>query len=410
VKKRYQILLVLSVLSMITFLDRIAFATASERITKALGLSAVQWGWILSTFTLAYGFFEIPTGILGDKMGAKKVLLRVVLWWSLFTVLTGFATGFVSLLVIRFMFGVGEAGAYPNTSIVLSKWFPANERAQAQALIWCASRLGAALTPLLVVPIQQNYGWQASFYFLGILGIGWAIFWHFWHKEDPSQATDITNEELEYIINNRQIDLHASKTPLRDILKNRNLQYLMLMYGCYASGAIFFQSWLPKYLQQGRGISENQLKIATSLPFLLAAIGCLLGGFLSDWAVKKYGKTWGRRIVPMIGLGLAGIFIIISSITAHNTLAIALLSMGMACMDMTAPVAWAVAMDIGGTQSGTTSGATNTAGLATAYVTTILFGYLATAYGYHFPVMLQGGLLLVGALLWLKVDASQQIV
>jgi MFS transporter, ACS family, glucarate transporter len=409
VKKRHQVLLALSILSMITFLDRIAFATASGRITQALGLSAVQWGWILSTFTLAYGLFEIPTGYLGDKVGAKKVLIRVVLWWSLFTVLTGFATGFLSLIVIRFMFGIGEAGAYPNTAIVLSKWFPADERAQAQAFIWAASRIGAAIAPLLVVPIQQAYGWQMSFYFLGIVGVVWAVVWYFWHKEDPTEATDIAPSELSYILNHRQIDIHAQKTPLRDLLKNKNLQFLMLMYGCYASGAVFFQSWFPKYLQQGRGISENELKIVTSLPFLLAALGCFFGGFLSDRAVKKYGKTWGRRLVPMVGLSIAGVLMMVSALTENNTVAITLLSVGMAFMDVTAPVAWAVAMDIGGMQSGATSGATNTAGLAMAYCTTLAFGYLATAYGYHVPVVVLGAMLLVGAVLWLKIDAAEVI-
>jgi MFS transporter, ACS family, glucarate transporter len=409
VKKRHQVLLALSILSMITFLDRIAFSTASGRITQALGLSAVQWGWILSTFTLAYGLFEIPTGFWGDKVGAKRILTRVVLWWSLFTVLTGFATGFMSLIVIRFLFGVGEAGAYPNTSIVLAKWFPANERAQAQAFIWGASRIGAAIAPLLVVPIQQAYGWQMSFYFLGIIGVVWAIFWYFWHKEDPTEAADLSQHELSDILNNRQLDLHSPKIPLRDILKNKNLQFLMLMYGCYASGAVFFQSWLPKYLQQGRGISENELKTVAALPFILGAFGCFFGGFLSDKAVLRYGKTWGRRIVPMIGMSIAGVLMIISALTENNTVSITLLSVGMAFMDVTAPVSWAVAMDIGGTQSGTTSGATNTAGLATAYFTTLSFGYLATAYGYYFPVVMQGAMLLVGAVLWLKIDAAEVI-
>jgi MFS family permease len=168
-KKRYQVLLVLSILSTVTFLDRIAISTAGERISKDLGLSPVQWGWVLGMFTLAYGLFEIPTGLLGDRLGAKRLLIRVVLWWSFFTVLTGFSTGFVMLLVVRFLFGIGEAGAYPNISIALSKWLPAFERGKGQALIWAASRIGAGLTPILVIPIQQKYGWQMSFYILGEL-------------------------------------------------------------------------------------------------------------------------------------------------------------------------------------------------------------------------------------------------
>lgn len=408
-KKRHQVLLVLAILSVITFLDRIAFSTAGERITKELGLTAVQWGWILGSFTLAYALFEVPTGLLGDKIGAKSVLIRVVLWWSFFTILTGFSTGFAMLLVVRFLFGIGEAGAYPNIAIALAKWFPANERGQAQAIIWGASRLGAGLTPLVVIPIQQRYGWEASFYVLGFVGVIWVILWQFWHKEEPTDAKDISADELKEILAKRQLDNHGAKTSIFKLLQNKNLGYLMAMYACYATGVYFFQTWLPKYLQQGRGVSENELKLIGSAPFLLAALGCFLGGFLSDIAVKKYGKKWGRRIVPIIGLGISGICLIVSALTINNTVAIILLSLGMAFMDVTAPVAWAVSMDIGGTRSGSISGAMNSAGLLAAYFSTVSFGYLATNFGYNFPVLLLGIIVMIGAFLWLKINAEETI-
>lgn len=408
-KKRHQVLLVLAILSVITFLDRIAFSTAGERITKELGLTAVQWGWILGSFTLAYALFEIPTGLLGDRIGAKSVLIRVVLWWSFFTILTGFSTGFAMLLVVRFLFGIGEAGAYPNIAIALAKWFPANERGQAQAIIWGASRLGAGLTPLVVIPIQQRYGWEASFYVLGFVGLIWVIFWQFWHKEEPTDAKDISADELKEILAKRQLDNHGAKTSIFKLLQNKNLGYLMAMYACYATGVYFFQTWLPKYLQQGRGVSENELKLIGSAPFLLAALGCFLGGFLSDIAVKKYGKKWGRRIVPIVGLGISGICLVVSALTINNTIAIILLSLGMAFMDVTAPVAWAVSMDIGGTRSGSISGAMNSAGLLAAYFSTVSFGYLATNFGYNFPVLLLGIIVMIGAFLWLKINAEETI-
>ena len=408
-KKRYQVLLVLSILSTVTFLDRIAISTAGERISKDLGLSPVQWGWVLGMFTLAYGLFEIPTGLLGDRLGAKRLLIRVVLWWSFFTVLTGFSTGFVMLLVVRFLFGIGEAGAYPNISIALSKWLPAFERGKGQALIWAASRIGAGLTPILVIPIQQKYGWQMSFYILGGVGLLWVIFWIFWYKEEPSEAKDISKEELNFILENRQLSDHSPKQSVWKILNHPNLWILFLMYYCYAAGAYFFQSWMPKYLQQGRGISEENMKFIASAPFILGAVGCFLGGILSDYTVKKYGKKWGRRIVPMIGLSLSGICLITASLSQNDTLAVVLLSLGLATMEVTAPVAWAVAMDIGGKQSGTVSGAMNSAGLIGAYINTVSFGYLATTFGYYFPVLMIGGLLILGSLLWLKIDATHQV-
>lgn len=410
-KKRYQVLLVLSLLSMITFLDRIALSSASGSIMDDLHISTVQWGWIMGMFTLAYGFFEIPTGWLGDRIGGKKVLTRVVLWWSLFTILTGFSTGFMMLIVVRFLFGIGEAGAYPNTSIVLSKWFPVLERGRAQSIIWGASRLGAALTPFVVIPIQHHYSWHVSFYVLGAVGFVWAIFWIFWHKEDPAQSKSISHEELAYIQANRDLPAHsdAHQTSIWRGFKTANIWFLMAMYFCYAIGAYFFQSWFHTYLEKGRLIPKENLMWASSLPYILAAIGCFTGGWLSDKACLRYGKKWGRRIVPLIGLFISGICMIGASLVHDNLTAIIALAIGMACMDVTAPVAWAVAMDLGGTKSGSLSGSMNTAGLTGAYLSTVVFGYLASTYGYYLPVLLIGSFVLLGAFLWLKIDATKKI-
>jgi MFS family permease len=410
-KRRYQVLAVLSILSMITFLDRIALSSASGSIMSDLHLSTVQWGWILGVFTLAYGLFEVPTGWLGDKIGGKKVLIRVVIWWSFFTVLTGFSTGFLMLLIVRTLFGMGEAGAYPNTSIVLSKYFPVIERGRAQAIIWGASRIGAALTPFVVLPLQQRYSWHIPFYILGAAGIVWAIFWYFWHREEPTEVKDIDPKELEYILANRDLPivLEENKKSYWSIFKSRNIWYLLGMYICYAIGAYFFQSWFHTYLEKGRLIPKEQLIWASSIPYLLAGLGCLSGGWLSDKAVLKYGKKWGRRIVPMIGLFVSGLCMIGASLVTDNTIAIIALGIGMAFMDVTAPVAWAVAMDLGGLKSGSVSGSMNAAGLTAAYLSTVLFGYLATAYGYYLPVLLIGVIVLSGAFIWLKIDATKTL-
>jgi MFS transporter, ACS family, glucarate transporter len=411
-KRRYQVLAVLSILSMITFLDRIALSSASGSIMADLHLSTVQWGWILGVFTLAYGLFEVPTGWLGDKIGGKKVLIRVVIWWSFFTILTGFSTGFLMLLIVRTLFGMGEAGAYPNTSIILSKYFPVIERGRAQAIIWGASRIGAALTPFVVLPLQQRYSWHIPFYILGAAGIVWALFWFFWHKEDPTEVKDIDPKELEYILANRDLPivLEENKKSYWSIFESRNIWYLLGMYVCYAIGAYFFQSWFHTYLEKGRLIPKDQLIWASSIPYLLAGLGCLSGGWLSDKAVLKYGKKWGRRIVPMIGLFVSGLCMIGASLVADNTIAIIALGIGMAFMDVTAPVAWAVAMDLGGLKSGSVSGSMNAAGLTAAYLSTVIFGYLATAYGYYLPVLLIGVIVLLGAFVWLKIDATKTLL
>ena len=411
-KKRYQVLFVLSLLSMITFLDRISLSAASTQIMESLSINTIQWGWILGIFTISYALFEVPTGWLGDMFGGKKTLIRVVIWWSIFTIFTGFASGFWMLLVIRFLFGMGEAGAYPNTSIILSKWFPAFERARAQAMIWGASRIGAALTPFIVLPLQQHYGWKVSFYFLGAIGIIWCLFFYLRVKEDPVDDASVSEQELTEIITHREV---SSKTVNDKInfwsgFKNNNFSFLLIMYITYAIGAYFFQSWFHTYLAKGRGMTKDSLLWASSLPYLLGMLGCLSGGWLSDKACKKWGKKWGRRIVPMIGLFVAGICIICAANIQDNMNAIIFLGIGMAFMDVTAPAAWAVAMDLGGERSGTVSGAMNSAGLLGAYLMTILFGYLANAYGYNFPLFVIGVIVLSGTFIWLKINAEEKVV
>lgn len=394
-RRKYGVLIILSLLSVITFLDRNAISLAGQRITEELGISEGQFGWILGAFTISYGLFEIPTGLLGDRFGAKKILARVVLWWSLFTVLTGFAGGFASLLAIRFLFGAGEAGAYPNTAIAIRQWFPEVERGRAQAVIWMASRIGGAIAPFLVIPLQMQFGWRVAFYFLGAVGVVWVVVWLLWYK-NPGEEQVVSEGTL------------RTEKSVSVWLRSRNFWLLMLMYYCYASGVFFFISWLPKYLQNGRGIPEDQLAYSASLPFILAAAGCLVGGSISDFLVSKLGLNWGRRLVPMVGLALSGSSMLAAVFTQENSLAVIFLALGLAFMDVTAPVSWAVATDLGGKHSGAVTGAMNTAGLLGGTVTSLGIGYLVAAFhGYTIPVVILGCLLLTGSMVWVFIKVEE---
>lgn len=389
-QRKHWFLLLLSVLSIITFLDRNAISIAGIEITNELGFTESDFGWILAAFTISYGLLEIPTGMWGDRIGEKKILARVVLWWSLFTTLTGVAAGFASLFVIRFMFGAGEAGAYPNTAIAIRKWFTAEERGRAQAVIWMASRVGGALTPFIIVPMQAHLGWRVTFYLLGAVGLVWVLIWLLFYRTKEESPTPVKEQ-----------------ASWKQMAFSKNFAILLIMYYCYASGVFFFISWLPKYLYNGRGLSQQELTYSVSLPFILAAIGCLFGGALSDYLVKKIGVIWGRRLVPLLGLGLSGIVMLVATITDNNSVAVILLALGMAFMDVTAPVAWAIATGIGKQHSGAVTGAMNTAGLLGGTVASLGIGYLITWSGdYNFPVILIGVQLLIGAVLTIRIKAE----
>ena len=210
-KYRYRVLVLLFFLSIITYLDRVCMSVAGPRMQADLNISPERWGWVMGAFTLAYALFEIPTGALGDRIGQRKVLTRIVVWWSVFTTLTGTVSSYFLLLITRFMFGVGEAGAFPNSSGSISRWFPAVERARAQGVVWMATRIGAAISPLIVVPIQQHYGWRASFWAFGFLGLIWASVYYIWYRDFPSEKPGVSRKELE------EIGAGAQRTPHRGL-------------------------------------------------------------------------------------------------------------------------------------------------------------------------------------------------
>jgi MFS family permease len=239
------------------------FLSPGKRITSELQLSESQFGWILTAFTISYGLLEIPSGLWGDRFGERRIITRIVAAWSLLTALTGLATGFVSLFAIRFVFGAGEAGAYPNTAIAIRKWFPLKERAKAQAYIWMASRIGGAIAPLLIVPLQIHFGWRITFFILGGVGLIWVLGWYKFYPKSSPEITDVPQP--------------GKTTDWTHQLKNRNFWYLVIMYYCYACGVFFFISWLPKYLLVGRGIEESELAYSASFTFHARRVWLLVG-------------------------------------------------------------------------------------------------------------------------------------
>jgi MFS transporter, ACS family, glucarate transporter len=185
-KNRYRVVGLLVLLSAITYLDRVCISVAGPRMQEKLHINPIGWGWVTGVFTLSYCLFEIPTGALADRIGPRRVLTRIVLWWSAFTALTGAMTSYYPLLLTRFLFGAGEAGAFPSSSVVVARWFPPAQRATMSGVTLMASQIGGAITPLLVVPIQSRYGWRAPFFVFGLLGVGWVAVWYFnWGSHQP---------------------------------------------------------------------------------------------------------------------------------------------------------------------------------------------------------------------------------
>lgn len=229
---RYRVLILLFFLILITYLDRVCISLVGVRIKTEFNLRNIQFGYVVGAFALAYALFEIPAGMLGDRIGQKKVLIRIVIWWSLFTALTGATTGFITLLVTRFLFGMGEAGAYPNGCGAVSRWLPAAETSKGTSCLMIGSSVGAAIAPLIVIPLAIAYGWRAPFYVNGLIGMVWVMVCILWFKNEPGDMKNISGEEKLLIENNRRFVSHEQKFPWHVAVKNRSLWALAIQGFC----------------------------------------------------------------------------------------------------------------------------------------------------------------------------------
>ncbi len=398
----------LSLLLVITYLDRVCISVAGPRMQEALHIGPAAWGWVTGIFTLSYAAFEIPSGVMGDRIGPRRVLTRIVLWWSCFTSLTGLVTGYYPLLATRLFFGAGEAGALPNASVAISRWFPVHERGRAFGIAIAASQLGGALAPLLVVPIQIRYGWRASFFLFGILGVVWSGAWYGWFRDSPAEKTGISQAELEETRGLTKKTRHG--LPWKSALRSSNFWAMMGGAFCATYPYYFFSSWFHTYLVKARGFSEHDL-LLSSLPFLVGACANVGGGFASAALVRRLGLKWGQRSISVAGLGGAAVCTVAVIFTQHWLGALVLLSLVYGFITFQQPTKFAACLDIGGECAGAMVGAMNMVGQIGSFVSSLAFGYLVERYGsYDAPFVPMAVLLVIGAGLWLKVDPTERLV
>jgi MFS transporter, ACS family, glucarate transporter len=407
-KYRHRVLGLLGLLAAITYLDRVAISVAGPRMQESLNISPEAWGWVVGIFTISYAVFEIPTGRMGDRLGARRVLTRVVLWWSAFTAFTGMTSNYYVLLLTRFCFGAGEAGALPNTGVSVSRWFPVAERARAMGVIMMGLQLGGALAPVLIVPIQGRYGWRAAFYVLGAVGVIWCIVWYWWYRDTPAEKGEIKQTEIEEIGVRSFEDNH--NLPWGVALRSTNLWALMLVALCYVYGLYFFISWLHTFLVKGRGFSEGDLLLSTA-PAILGACGNICGGFVSDALTRRLGLKWGRRSVGLIGLSCAALFTVVTILTPGKFATLFFLGLVYGGITLQQTVVVTVAIDISRKYVGGILGALNMVGNVGGFLFSVSFGYFVKWFGSYDLALIPVALMLgIAGLLWLRVDATEELI
>ena len=406
-KHRHGVSGLLILLFAITYIDRVCISVAGPRMQEDLGIDPVRWGWVTAMFALSYCIFEIPTGALGDRIGPRRVLTRVVLWWSAFTALTGAMSNYSLLLLTRFCFGAGEAGAFPNASIVVSRWFPPTQRASMAGVLLMASQIGGAIAPLLIVPIQIRYGWRAAFFIFGGVGVVWAAVWYAWFRDSPAEKSGVGRAELEEAAGFTPAPAHGF--PWRAALASETVLAMMGTAFCYVYVYTFFQTWFHTFLVRGRGFSEAGLMLS-ALPYAVAVCANLAGGAVSDALVRRLGAKWGRRSLGLVGLGSACLFTIAVMLTEQQMLTVILLALVYGGDYL--PAIWCL-RGLPGYRAdarGIDGRADEHVGAVGGLLSSIAYGYIVERFGsYDAPFVPMAVALFVGTLLWFKVDASQEL-
>ena len=405
-KKRHLVLLLVALISALTFLDRMSIAVVGPAIQRDFPISPVQWGWILSAYVIAYSVFEIPSGVLGDRRGYHRELSRIALWWSAFISLTAFCRSVWQFAGARFLFGLGAAGAYPNLTGMLYRWMPVRERARGQGVMWAAGRLGGGLAPLLLVPLEAAAGWRAVFLILGVAGFLWAMSWQRLIRDRPAEQPGISAAEL--------VEIGATPppshdgTPWKKLARLPQLWLIAAAYGMYGSGPWFYFSWFPTWLVKSAGFSIREMGVYASLPFFLGVAANLAGGQICDRLALHLGMRRAYAGMSCVCLLLTGLIMMALSVVHTKWMIIVLASLGFGAMDLMLPCAWSMCMAIGGRVGGTATAVMNTVGNLGGLFCTFGFGYILEATGsYEMPVRAVAIMVILSGLIFSTIDCGR---
>jgi sugar phosphate permease len=417
-KTRWLVLVLISFMYLITYMDRSNISVAQPEIARQFGLSKSAMGLVLAAFTWAYALGQVPSGWFGDRFGPKRVLTVIMTLWSATAVMTGAAFGFGSLFGARFLLGLSESGAFPVASRGMQLWFPRVERGRIQGTTHFFSRFAVAVTPFIAGAILLALGWRAIFYIFGSLGVVWAIAFNFFYRNLPEEHTGVNRSELARIrgVNPdgtiRPPAISRLKTPWKKILLSPNMWFISLGYFCFFFGTNFYLTWYPTYLREHLHMSIRSLGIWGSVPLFAGMAGDLIGGSLSDWIFKATGNArLARRVVAAPGFLLASAFVIPAALTANRISSIACLAVSFFFLEWVIGPAWAVPMDVGGQFSGTVTGVMNMVGALGGASTAVVYGSLFNRGMWVAPFLVSACVMVLGALIWtFLIDPEKSVV
>lgn len=408
-RTRYRVLALAVALAFITYLDRVCISVCAPSIMRDLSLSKMEMSYVFSAFTAAYALFEIPTGWWADRVGTRRVLTRIVTWWSCFTALTAAAWSFPSLLALRALFGAGEAGAWPNVARTFARWFPSRERGTAQGIFFMGAHLGGGVTPLIVSAILAHSHWRVVFPLFATFGFVWAAVWYRWFRDEPAEHPSVNAAERQWIESQRVEGSAHGHGSIAAALAHPSVLLLCAMYFTQTYGFNFYVTWLPTYLEKEKHLGGMMLGLFAGMPLLLSVLADLFGGLLTDRMVQRFGLRAGRCWVGGGSLALAGLFLFAGIATGRPLMAAVLIAMASAASNFLLGASWGACVDLAGSRAGTVSAAMNTAGQIGGVLSPIVFTSLSESRGSSSALALMAALYLMGAVCWIFIRPERPL-
>lgn len=407
---RKRVVLLMLAMVAVAYLDRVCISTAAPAMRAELGLDQAQMGIVFGIFTLSYGLFEMPSGWFADRFGAKKALVRIVVFWSVMTALTGLVTGFASLLVVRLLFGMGEAGAFPATARAYLRWLPDHERGRAFGLTIMTGALGGAITQPLVVKLLPWVGWRGAFALFGVVGLLWSALFFWYFRDEPRDHRGVNAAELA-IIGEANGPARHGAVPFGNLVRNRTVLALCLMYAGTIYGWYFYLTWLPSYLLEARGFDLKATGWLAAAPLVGIAAGVFFGGYLRDVLPRRWGNFHGKRIQGLVGLPAAALAVGAAAAVTSPLSSALLLALAALLAALGVAPAWTLCMEIGDVHAGIVSGAMNMFGNLGGALVSVIFGFsVKWFHSWTLPLYTIALFYLASAACWLWVDPDRKLI